>query len=424
MACERAKAGAFDVVLAAREVAEPEAGGMGVIDALSVELPQVPPLVVLVDGEGNGESRVAKTDIDGIIARIEQLSRPERRSRGISLTPSAHTLENGSVGDLLVVLGTERRSGTITITTPRGSGELRLVDGNIVDAVYMRLEGLKAITRMVSEREGNATFTPGAPAIMRRLTESTRTLVDQARTLSSRARELREEAAELAASTLIALEGVSTEGLDAIEMDVVSRLRTPAMLDELLDELPHSDAQILDSLLVLDERGRIKKLGSASARVQLCGPDQLHLLRAAAARARVAGFGGPARIVFAATPSRLAVFGHTVLSLADAFPSSEPTPSVPVPYVLSTIRLGDGVSLDILALPLVPAYAPLWPMALAGASVVVRLDEAAAGPLAEACASVALTVLDAKSIFGALDESSAVQIASLIKAALDADTSN
>lgn len=424
MACERAKAGAFDVVLAAREVAEPQGGGIGVIDALSVELSQVPPLVVLVEGEndGNGETRVFKHDIDRIVSRIEQLSRPSQRPQGSSLAPSAHVLENGSVGDLLVVLATEKRSGTITLTTPRGSGELRLVDGDVVDAVYMRLEGAKAITRMISERDGNATFTPGAPAIMRRLTESTRDLVQAARTDSARAAELREKAGELAKTTLIAVDGVSGEGLNAIEMDVLARLRMPAMLDEVLDELPHSDAAILESVIALDARARIKKLGHASSRVQLCGPDQLHLLRAAASRARVAGFGGPARIVFAATPSRLAVFGHTVLSLADAFPASEPTPSVPVPYVLSTIRLGDGVSLDIVALPLVPAYAPLWPMALAGAAVVVRLDEAAAAPLAEACTSVALPVLDARGIFGALDESSAVQIASLIKTALDADT--
>ena len=60
--------------------------------------------------------------------------------------------------------------------------------------------------------------------------------------------------------------------------------------------------------------------------------------------------------------------GLSVLSLADAFPPQEPTPSVPVPYVLATIRLGDGVELDIVALPLVPVYAPLWPMALAGAA--------------------------------------------------------
>jgi CheY-like chemotaxis protein len=424
MACERAKAGAFDVVLAARDVAEPQGEGIGVIDALSVELSHVPPLVVLVDGdeEGSGESRLPKDDIDRIVSRIEQLSRPSQRPRGGSLAPSAHALDNASVGDLLVVLATEKRSGTITLTTPRGSGELRLVDGDVVDAVYMRLEGTKAITRMISERDGHATFTPGAPAIMRRLTENTRILVAVARSELARTSELREQAGELAKTTLIALDGVSGDGVNEVEMDVLSRLRMPAMLDEVLDELPHSDASLLEAVIALDKRGRIKKLGHASSRVQLCGPDQLHLLRAAAARARIAGFGGPARIVFAATPSKLAVFGHTVLSLADAFPASEPTPSVPVPYILSTIRLGDGVSLDIVALPLVPAYAPLWPMALAGAAVVVRLDEAAAGPLAEACTSVALPVLDARSIFGALDESSAVQIASLIKTALDADT--
>lgn len=426
MACERAKAGAYDVVLAAREVAEPTSGGMGVIDALSVELSQVPPLVVLVDepAEGNGETRVPKNDIEKIVSRIGDLARPSERPEGSSLAPSAHVLENGSVGDLLVVLGTEKRSGTITLTTPRGSGELRLVDGDVVDAVYMRLEGSKAITRMISERDGNATFTPGAPAIMRRMNENTRMLVAISRSEAAHTVELREKAGELAKSTLIAVDGVSGDGIDVVQADVLARLRMPAMLDEVLDELPHSDASILEAVIALDARRRIKKLGHASSRVQLCGPDQLHLLRAAASRARIAGFGGPARIVFAATPSRLAVFGHTVLSLADAFPSSEPTPSVPVPYILSTIRLGDGVSLDIVALPLVPAYAPLWPMALAGASVVVRLDEAAAGPLAEACTSVALPVLDARGIFGTLDESSAVQIASLIKTALDADTSS
>jgi hypothetical protein len=125
--------------------------------------------------------------------------------------------------------------------------------------------------------------------------------------------------------------------------------------------------------------------------------------------------------VFAATPARLAVFGHTVLSLADAFPSPEPTPSAPVPYVLATIRLGDGVDLDVIALPLVPAYAPLWPLALAGAALVVRLDEAAAQPLEEACSSVALSILDAKTVFGKVEEASPVQVASLIKTALDAE---
>jgi hypothetical protein len=396
-----------------------------VLDALSVELPVVPPLLILEDagaGEPTNDSHVRRDDVDRIVSRIDQLSRPaEGRGSHASLAPSAHTLESAPLGDLLVVLATERRSGTLTVTTPKGSGEVRLVEGDIADAVYVRLEGKKAITRMLSERVGAVTFAPGAPAIMRRLHESTRAVVEEARALVERAATLRSQAGELATDTLLAVEGGSSDRLSEVDQHVLSRLRVPATLDDLLDELPHADAAILDSLVRLDGQGCVRHLGHGSSRVQLCGPDQLHLLRASAARARAPGFPGAARLVFAATPARLAVFGHSVLSLADAFPSQDPTPAVPVPYVLATIRLGDGVELDVVALPLVPVYAPLWPLALAGAAILVRLDEAAAESLEEACASVGVAVLDARAIFGALEESSAVQVASLIKTALDAD---
>lgn len=436
MACERARSGGYDVVLAARAVAEPADGAMGVIDALSVELSQVPPLLVLHDasqGDGDGggnegepvsESHVRRDDIDRIVLRIQQLTKPhDGRASHSSLAPSAHALEHAPLADLLVVLSTERRSGTLTVTTPKGSGEMRLVDGDIADAVYVRLEGKKAIARMLGERDGTVTFAPGAPAIMRRIHEATRSLVGDARVLVERTSSLRAQAGELLGSMLLAVDGASPDSLSEIDQHVLSRLRVPAKVDEILDELPHADAAILESLIRLDARGRVKRLGHASSRVQLCGPDQLHLLRASAARARSPGFAAPARLVFAATPARLAVFGHTVLSLADAFPPQEPAPSVPVPYVLATIRLGDGVDLDVVALPLVPVYAPLWPLALAGAAILVRLDEAAAQSLEEACASVAVPILDARAIFGTLEESSAVQVASLIKTALDADGS-
>ena len=62
-------------------------------------------------------------------------------------------------------------------------------------------------------------------------------------------------------------------------------------------------------------------------------------------------------------------------------------------------------------------------MALAGAAILVRLDEAAAQSLEEACGAVGVPMLDARAIFGSLEESSAVQVASLIKTALDAEGS-
>jgi CheY-like chemotaxis protein len=427
MACERAKTGNYDVVIAAREVAEPQEGKLGVIDALSVELAVVPPLIVLVEEGGQSQpsdSRIERRDVDRIVARIAELAKGARPSPGghPSLSPSTHALEHAPLADLLVVLATERRSGTLTVTTSKGSGEVRLVDGDIADAVYVRLEGQKALTRMLTEREGTATFAPGAPAIMRRIHVPTRVLVEEARTLSDRAAALRQRAGSLATGTLIAADGAGgADETSEVDGYVLSRLRVPTTLDELLDELPQADATILESALALDERGRIKQLGSVSSRVQLCGADQLHLVRASAARARAAGFSGAARVVFAATASRLAVLGHTVLSLADALPPNEPAPPLPIPHALSTIRLGDGVELDVLALPLVPAYAPLWPIVLAGAAVTVRLDDGAAQPLEEACASVGVPILDARAVFGAVEESSPVQVASLIRTALEAD---
>jgi len=429
MACERAKSGAFDVIVAARDIAEPDDGNLGVLDTLSVELAVVPPLLVLVEEANGREDRVLRGDIAKLVERIGAVTKDGARGSGVpsarpSLVPSSHSLESGPLGDLLVVLATEKRAGTITMTTAKGSGEIRLVDGEVADAVYVRLEGVKAITRMLTEREGTAMFAPGAPAIMRRITVPTRRLVEDARALADRAITLRREAAELS-GTLIAVDarGEATT-VTSVDEHVLTRLRIPATLDELLDELPHADAEILASALALHGRGRIKVLGHASSRVQLCGADQLHLVRASAARARSAGFTGAARLVFAATPSRLAVLGHTVLSLADAVPSTEPIPALPVPHALATLRLGDGVELDIVALPLVPAYAPLWPMALAGAAVVVRLDEGAAQPLDEACSAVTVTTLDAAAVFGVVDESSPVQIASLIRTALEANAGN
>lgn len=421
MACERAKTGDFDVVLAARDVAEPEDGGMGVIDALSVELAEVPPLLVLVEGEGTGESRVHRDDVERIVARIEQLARPGGGPRSTSLAPSAHALDNAPLADLLVVLATERRSGTLTVTSAKGSGEVRLVEGEIVDAVYVRLEGPKAIARMIGERDGTATFTPGSPAIMRRIHGGTRKLVAEAKDVVDRSAALLASAGGLATATLVAADGASADSLGEVDQHVIARLRVPATLEELLDELPHSDPIILEAALRLDAKGRIKRLAHASSRVHLCGADQLHLIRAAAARARMPGFRGPARLVFAATPARLAVFGHTVLSLADAIAPSDPAPPVPVPYVVATIRLGDGVDLDVVGLPLVPAYAPLWPLAVSGAALVVRLDDGAADALSESAATANVPVLDARAVFGALDETSAVQVTSLIRTALEAE---
>src|SRR5262249_27974997 len=137
-------------------------------------------------------------------------------------------------------------------------------------------------------------------------------------------------------------------------------------------------------------------------------------------RASAPGFAGAARVVFAGTPSRLAVFAHAALCLQDAIAAADPAPNVPVPYPIATVRLGADVALERVGLPLAPAYAPLWPMALAGSAIVVRLDDAAGAALTEACGVAELPILDAQMLVGALEEASVAQVASLVRAALEA----
>ena len=99
--------------------------------------------------------------------------------------------------------------------------------------------------------------------------------------------------------------------------------------------------------------------------------------------------------------------------------SSLPRP-IPIPHSIATVRLGDDVDLELVALPLVPAYAPLWSLALAGSAIVVRLDDAAGSALTEVCAAAELPVLDAQILVGALEEASVAQVASLVRAAIEA----
>jgi hypothetical protein len=417
MACERARVGGYDVMLVAKNVAEPDDGSTGVHEALRAEVPEMPPLYVLDSGDVTGEHRLPRDDVDRIVTCVRKVTVPSERSSRISLMPTSHTLDQAALGDLLVVLAVEQRSGTLTVTTPVGLGEVLMVDGHVVGATFLRFDGKKALSRMIGHRAGTAVFTPGVPVITGRIQEDTRALVDEVRALARHADNMRERVANLAKGMLAAAEGPVSDDTES-DRFLLSRLRVPITLDDLLDDLPSSDAELLDAILRLHEQGRIQLLHGEHERTSLADPEPLRLLRASVERAKKLGYHGPARFVFAGTSARLAVFGRTVLSFAEALPSEE-TPHVPVPSTIATVRLGDGVEFEIVALPLVPAYAPLWPLALGGAAMLVRLDNAAAVALEQACSSMHVPILDARSLVVDLDESQATHVRRLIKMTLE-----
>jgi hypothetical protein len=135
------------------------------------------PRFVLVDGVGHrGDGEVARWDVEGIAKRVYALHR--------SVPPAAAAggdfrgdLKQVSVADLLQLLGANRRSGTLSVVTPSGTGEVRLTDGEVVDAVYGRVDGEKAVIRLLGESDGAFAFAGGTQATLRRIERSSNALL-------------------------------------------------------------------------------------------------------------------------------------------------------------------------------------------------------------------------------------------------------
>jgi CheY-like chemotaxis protein len=427
MACERAKTVRVDVIVAASELTGVRPDGLSLLDALTVELGHLPPVLLVVRDTAAAPLQgewILRGDPSALVDRIDDLAAP-RPSRGMESAPPTSiysgSLAKVTLADVVETLWVDRKGGTLAVTTPDGAGDIRLHDGAVVDAVYLRFEGMKALVRMFGEPEGRFLFSPDTPAVLGRLRIATSELLREAASQLDDSRRLRALLGDITGKALVASDGgeYSSE-LSALARTVLARLRSPASLDEVLDDLAEPDAQILAAVAELDAAGRLKRLAHETERVPLVGTDQLHLMRALVSRAAAPGYEGPARFVFAGTPTRLAVFSHAARCLHDSLATPDGTGVIPIPHSIATVRLGDDVDLELVALPLVPAYAPLWPLALAGSAIVVRLDDAAGSALTEACAAAELPVLDAQVLVGTLEEGSVAQVAGLVRAAIEA----
>lgn len=123
-------------------------------------------------------------------------------------------------------------------------------------------------------------------------------------------------------------------------------------------------------------------------------------------------------LVLAGTPHRIASLARASLRLATFRPPAEPIPIVPAPHTLSLASLDDGVELRLIGLPLVPAYAPLWPLAMGSACAVVRIDDAAAALVDETAALVGARILSAETLVPGFSEDDEGMVAELVIGAL------
>jgi hypothetical protein len=325
-------------------------------------------------------------------------------------------LQQVSSVDLLQLLAMNRRSGTLAINTPAGNGEVRIKSGEIVDAVFRRLEREKALYRLLGETDGTFSFVGGQPQFLERIRTPTSSLLMEGLRQWDEAERLR----RVLDLDGIALLAIAPPGADSSETAarVLEALTSPRTLEELLDEVTLLDLAVLEALRELLDQGLVRRIASSAVRIELADPERMAVLAALAKRAVRSGYRGAARVVIAATPQRLVTLMHAISRVADAVVPTETVPAAPVPYALATLRLGEA-DLEVVGLPLVEAYAPLWGMVLPGAAALARIELTASEALDTACSVAAVPVLEAGAILQEGDEADPEQVAVLLRILLE-----
>jgi hypothetical protein len=375
------------------------------------------PRVLIADG-ADGQTAIERRDA-AALARHLYSALPRAQTAGAGEGDFRGDLRQVNVFDLLQLLSMNRRSGTLSITTPRGAGEVRLQDGEVFDAVYRRHEGEKALYRLLGENDGSFAFAGGSATTLRRIEMPTSALLMEG---ARHADEVRVRRAELRVENAALIHDHDHElPSDATRLakEIVGALAVPRTLDELLDELGSADLELLETTGKLLSAGHLRRVDETSPRPELASPDRLHLLAALVKRLSREGYLGGARLVFAGDPRRLTALGHALGRLAQAEVPASTVPAAPVPHTMCAVNLPEGARLELVALPLVDAFGALWGLSLPGSAAVVQLPGASSLLLEELAQVVGTPLLDARALVGELDETDAHQVAALVRSALD-----
>ena len=410
-ASDRAQVARVSVLLVSSVIAH--APGFGEEIAARPALASLP-RYVLVDGLGQrDDGSLARWDAEAIVKRVYALG----RSVPVAASEDFRgDLKQVSVPDLLQLLGANRRSGSLSLSTPGGQGEVRLADGEVVDAVYRRVDGEKALIRLLGESEGTFSFVGGSAATLRRIERPTSALMmDGMRQLDETRRLL--DMFALGDDALLASVLARPEHGD-VPQRVLEALITPHTLEELLDEVPALDLDVLLALDGLMAAGAVRRLAGGTLRVELADAERLSVLSALARRIARTGFEGAPRLGLAGSQRGLATALSALSRISDTVVATD-VPAAPVPHQLATFRLSEGVNLELVGVPLIDAFSPLWGLVLPSCAAIARIGNEPSDVLESACQLLSVPFVDAEPVVAEGEEADPERMAALVRTMLE-----
>src|SRR5512133_3677096 len=325
-------------------------------------------------------------NLDEVLARIEQAFRRVDAARAVS--GESREIEGNlaqiPIVDLLQILAVNRKTGRLTVEREGERAEIALKEGRVVDARMGIAQGEKALWRLLTRREGQFAFVPGAPLGAERIDRKVDELVlEGLRQADEVARLL---PALPAPGDLVELAVHASEipaGLHPVTEEVVALLGSPRRFGEVVDRCTASDLEAMRALVALLEHGYARRAGSPPpplAVPALLAQHELHALRVRIGRGRSSGPHTIGKVILAGGGP---LARRAALARFQSVPGWRPEAGTAAGLgTIGRLALGDGVRVDVTELPGERAQRPLWrPFAAGAVGALVLLPAGADEPL-------------------------------------------
>ena len=316
-------------------------------------------------------------NIDEVLSRIEHIFRRSEAAKDLKndVQEIEGSLSQLSIPDLMQILGMNKRSGKLSLERGNERGEISVVEGRPVNARMGRVEGEKALFRLLVWSEGTFTFAPGThsgkPRIQRGMDDALLEAMRQADEVNRLLPGLPARSVRL----VLAPDADLTKDQHPVTAQVVDLLRQPRALGEVLDLSPATDLEVVGVLLTLLQKGvaRMAEGDKEEGNGPLLGPAELHALRGRILRGR-----GPSREATAklfVCGSGPAVARRLLSQVSGIAAVSAEPPAVKSGFgTLGRLDLSELLHLDFCVLPPAEAARPLWRPFSSGAVGALLFD--------------------------------------------------
>jgi DNA-binding response OmpR family regulator len=331
---------------------------------------------------------------DEVLARIEGIFRRADAAKAVS--GESREIEGNlaqiPLVDLLQILAVNRKTGRLAVERENERAEISLAEGRVVDAVMGPVVGEKALWRLLTRREGQFAFVPGAAPAAERIERKLEELILEG------LRQADEVAALLPAlplpTDLVERAVHPAElppGLHPVTEEVLRLLDGPRAFGEIVDRCKGSDLEAMRAVSALLERGFARRREGAAPPPEaapLLAPHALHALRTRIARGRASGGQATGKIVLVGGGPLARRAAYARFATVPGFERDEEETTFGFGTV-GRLQLAEGIRVDVTELPGDRAHRPLWrPFAAGAVGALVLLPADGAEPLLDEVARV------------------------------------